>query len=180
MMSRLIILFTLSYTLLFGYEYDRLLLRAQSNIFPKLLLLDKHLAKKVSDNEIVFCIVHHPSDRIKSEKIKDMLKEKFGQKLEKYKFKVILKEFDDVKEDDKVNAYYILQGSYEKVEKISNIAKKNKIPTFSYDPLYFKEDVLISMTIQNSSTIYLNKKILKQYDIDFIDIFYQTVRFVDE
>jgi len=179
MMSRLIILFSLCYTALFGYEYDKLLLKAESNIFPKLVLLDKQLSKKVTNNEIVFCIVHHTSDQIKSKKIKEMIKEKFADQVGGYKLKIELKEFDKVKSDDKVNAYYILQGLHEKVKHITNIAKKRNIPTFSYDPLYFEENVLISMTIQNSSTIYLNKQVLKEYGIDFVDIFYQMVKFVD-
>jgi len=180
MMNRLFLLLSLLYTTLFGYEYDKLLLKAQSNIFPKLILLDKDISKKVSNNEVIFCIVHHTSDLIKSIKIKKLIENKYGKYLEKYKLKIVIKEFDEIKKDDKVNAYYILQGSRTKIKKVCKIAQKNNIPTFAYDPLYFYTDALISMEIQNNSTIYLNKKALKKYNINFADIFYQIVRFFDE
>jgi hypothetical protein len=180
MMNRLFLALSLFYASLFGYEYDKFLLNVQSNIFPKLILLDKDISKKAVDNEITLCIVYHPSDHIKSMIIKDMIEKRFGTTLGRYRLMIELKEFDKVTKDDNVNAYYILQNSLKKVKKICDLAKKRKIPTFSYDPIYFKADVLLSLSIQNSSTIYLNKKVYKQYDIDFIDIFYQSVKFFDQ
>ena len=179
-MYRIVLLLTLLYTTLFGYEYDKLLLKAQSNIFPKLVLLDKDIANKVKNGEIIFCIVHHPSDVLKSKNIKTMIEQKFGKTLDQYKLKVITKKFDEVKEDDRINAYYILQGPLSEMKKISDIAKKKRVPTFAYDPFYFDADILISMTIQNNSVLYLNKKVHKAYKIDFVDIFYQLVRFYDD
>ena len=178
-MKRYIILLILLYTTLFGYKYDNLLLKAQAYIFPKLILLDKDIAKKAVDNEIVFCIVHHPSDLIKSKKIKDLIEEKFGNKLDQYKLKVIRKTFDKVRKKERINAYYILQGPLSEVKKITAIAKEKNVPTFAYDPLYFKADVLISMTIENNSVLYLNPKVHKTYKIKFTDIFYQLVRLYD-
>jgi hypothetical protein len=167
-------------TTLFGYKYDNLLLKAQANIFPKLVLLDKKIAQKALNNEIVFCIVHHPSDTIKAKNIQESIEKRFGNRLEQYKLKVITRTFDNVRRYERVNAYYILQGPLDKVKKITDIAKEKQSPTFSYDPFYFKADVLLSMTIENSSIIYLNPKVLKKYKLDFVDIFYQLVRFYDD
>jgi len=165
---------------LFGYEYDKLLLKAQANIFPKLILLDQDISKKVKDKEIVFCIVSHPSDRIKSVQIKKMIEDKFGNSLEEYKLNIVLKGFDEVKNSDKSNAYYILQGASKKAKRISDIAQKNRVPAFAYEPLYFKDGALISLVIHNESTIYFNKKVHKSYGINFVDIFYQVVRFSND
>ncbi len=165
---------------LFGYEYDKLLLKAQANIFPKLILLDQDISKKVIDKEIVFCIVYHPSDRIKSIQIKKMIEDKFGDSLEDYKLNIVLKQFNKIKNDDKSTAYYILQGASKKVKRISDIAQKNRAPVFAYEPLYFRDGALISLVIQNESTIYFNKKVHKSYDINFVDIFYQVVRFSND
>ena len=109
-MKKSILLLSLFFTTLFGYEYDELLLKAQANIFPKLILLDKDISKKVLNNQIVFCIVHHASDRIKSENIKSIIEKKFGNKIERYHLKIILKEFDEIKNGSNINAFYILQG----------------------------------------------------------------------
>ncbi len=165
---------------LFGYEYDKLLLKAQANIFPKLILLDQDISKKVIDKEIVFCIVYHPSDRIKSIQIKKMIEDKFGDLLEDYKLNIVLKQFDEMKDDDKSTAYYILQGVSKKVKQVCDIAQKRKVPTFVYEPLYFKNGALLSLAMHNESTIYLNKKVHKSYGINFVDIFYQIVRFSND
>ncbi len=165
---------------LFGYEYDKLLLKAQANIFPKLILLDQDISKKVINKEIVFCIVYHQSDYIKTMQIKKIVENRYEKSLEEYKLKIVLKRFDEVKDDKSINAYYILQGESLAIKRVCNIAKKRNIPTFTYDPYYFVDDVLISLVIQNNSVIYLNKKVHKLYNINFVDVFYQIVRFWDD
>ncbi len=173
----LLIIFSVT---LFGYEYDKLLLKAQSNIFPKLILLDEDISKKVLNKEIVFCIVYHQSDYIKSMQIKETIEKRYKKSLEGYKLKIVLKRFDEVKDDKNINAYYILQGESLAIKSVCDIAKKRKIPTFTYDPFYFADDVLISLAIHNNSVIYLNKKVHKLYGINFVDVFYQIVRFWDD
>jgi len=180
MMKRFSFLLILFQMTLFGYEYDKLLLQAQAHIFPKLVLLDQDISKKVLDKEIIFNIVYHPSDYIKSKQIKKMIEEKFGNSVENYKLKLVLKAFNEIKSDDRANAYYILQGSSKQVKRICDIAQERKVPTFTYDPLYFKDGALLSLVMHNESTIYLNKKVHKSYGINFVDIFYQIVRFSNE
>ena len=82
----LLIIFSVT---LFGYEYDKLLLKAQSNIFPKLILLDEDISKKVLNKEIVFCIVYHQSDYIKSMQIKETIEKRYKKSLEGYKLKIV-------------------------------------------------------------------------------------------
>ncbi len=179
-MKKLYFLLILTQLILFGYEYDKLLLEAQANIFPKLILLDQDISQKTIDNEIVFCILHHPSDKIKSMQIKKMMEDKFGNMLEDYKFRIVTKQFNKITKHDLATAYYILQGSSKSIKLVTAIAQKRKVPTFVYDPLYFKEGALLSLVVQNESIIYLNKKAHKLYGINFVDIFYQVVRFLND
>jgi len=48
------IVFTI--TSLSGYSYNEVLIKAQSKIFPKILLLDKKLKDKLIDGKIVYTI----------------------------------------------------------------------------------------------------------------------------
>ncbi len=175
--SFLIIVFQLTF---FGYEYDELILKAQTSIFPKLILLDKDIAQKTSKNSIILAVVYHPSDYKRSKLIKRMIEEKFQSLLDNYRFKIILKKFDEVNINDKVTAYYILQGECDSIKKVSSIAQKRSISTFSYDIENFEDGILISLAIYNKSYIYMNKNLVKKYNINFVDTFYQIVRFPDE
>jgi len=162
---------------LFGYEYDKLLLNAQVSTFPKLILLDKDISKKVINNSITITILHHESDKYKALEIKQMIDDKFHHNLGSYKLVIMLKSFDSSMDYDSSNAYYILKGDLQKVRQLCQLAKKRKILTFSYEIEYLKQDVLFSLALYNKIQIYINKKEHNEYNISFATVLYQIIRF---
>jgi hypothetical protein len=179
MKKLLFLIITLQISLL-GYNYNELLLKAQASVFPKLILLDKDISKKVYKNSINLCIVFHESDYLISQKIKNSMEKNFKGKLDRYKLNIVLKRFDEIGSNDNVYAYYILQGNDESIKKVCTIAQQRKIITFSYDIKSFEDGALISLVIYNRSFIYLNKRLIRSYDINFINSFYQVVKFTNE
>jgi len=171
----LLFIFILKLSLL-SYNYDKLLLKAQTSIFPRLILLDHDISKKTYNNTIILTLVYHPSD---IQKVKDIQKciEKKYKKLDRYKLKVQIKEFKDLDESIKTSALFILKSVDEDIKKSVEIAQKKHIILFSYELDYLKKGALISLYIEDESNIYFNNKANDIYKIEFLDIFYQIVRF---
>jgi hypothetical protein len=156
------------------YNYDNLLIDAQIKLYPKLILLDKNHNKKTINNKIHITIVHHHSDYQKALEIK--------RKIEKTHPVVTaeIKEFSQIDNNLKSSALYILKGEDKDIEKVTKIASKKHIPTFSYDIEDLKHNCLISLYIEQTPVIYFNNKVHKKYGINFSDLFYQIVRFKDD
>ena len=57
-MKKVLLLLVIVQSMLFGYNYDDLLIRAQTALFPKILLLDKNLEKKLVDGKIVYLVAY--------------------------------------------------------------------------------------------------------------------------
>jgi hypothetical protein len=162
---------------LFGYNYDRVLIKAQASVFPKLILLDKDISNKVVDNKIIFTIVYHKSDYIKSIRIQKFIENKFNHTLGNYKLGVVLKEFDEVDSKDRSHAYYILKGDLQRVRSISKIAKQQRALTFVYELQYLSQEILFSLAMHNRAYIYLNRDAYHSYRVQFVDTLYQIIRF---
>lgn len=162
--------------MLFGYEYDELTLKAQATVFPKLLLLDQDVSKKLVDNHILFSIVYQEGERREAQKVKGFIEQQFHNTLGSYKFKVIVESYEDIQEDIQATAYFILNSVDSQMQKVAQIGIDHHLIVYTYDKNNFQNSVLISLAIKDSTIIYLNKKMLKSYKINFVDALYQIVK----
>ncbi len=174
-MKKILFLLIFFKIVLFGYEYDELTLKAQATVFPKLLLLDQDISKKLVDDQVVFCIVYQEVDKRDAQKIKALIEKQFGNSLGAYKLKVTIKPYQEV-ENQKSTAYYILNSENLQMQKVAQIGIDNNLIVYTYDKQNFQNSILISLAIKDSTIIYLNKKMLKSYKINFVDALYQIVK----
>ena len=173
----LLISFLLS-TTLFGYNYNELLIKAQSSIFPKLLLLDKKIDQKLVDGEICYTIACETNDYHIAQALKAQMEDKYRRRLGEYPFKVEVILFSELTRDKPMTAIYAL-NSEEGIAKVSAIGKDLGILTFAYDMANLKDGILLSLMVEKSTILYLNKRTLPEYKVDFVDSLYQIVRFLD-
>ncbi len=161
---------------IFSYEYKDFIIKAQINIYPKLLLFDNSLKSRCKDNNLIFTIVANKDDFYKATLIKNQI-EKLYTNLGSFNLKVKVKSFKDIKLLDNSNAYYILNSTTKDIKNVVNIAIKHHAFTFSYDINYLNSGVLLSLNIDEEAKIYINKKYFNIYNIDFNQAIFQTVRF---
>ena len=62
-------------------DYDPLLLRTQASIFPKIILLDRDIESKISENEIIISIVHTENDHADATILKKLMEKKLHSAL---------------------------------------------------------------------------------------------------
>lgn len=171
---KIIFLILLNITILFSFEYDSLVMRAQASIFPKLILLDKNIASKTSDDSILISIVYNDNERLEAIEVKELIDKKYKGGISNYKLNIKLANINDISYSEKSSAYYILNAKGK--EALIRHAIDTKTICFSYSSLDFKHKSLLSVSLKEKTYIYLNGEALKEYKINFIPIVYKIVK----
>ncbi|WP_297432002.1 hypothetical protein [Sulfurimonas sp.] len=177
-MIRIFLFSILFVQVLFGYNYNSLLLKADATIFPKIMLMDKKIKNKLIDNKIIYTIVYDQCDYETAIHVKEYIENTFQKYMDRYPYKVDLAEFSHLSLATKASAFYVLKSSTENIKKAANIARQKGIISFSYDINNLKYDLLFSLVIENSTILYLNKEYLHTNNIDFVDSLLSMVRFI--
>lgn len=159
--------------------YDPLLLRAQSSIFPKIVLLDKDVAIKSPDNEVLITVVSMKQDVSIAQQLQSTIKEKYGDHLGDKKLIINMVAFEDIEKAPLATAYIVLQGSRADYEGVVSIASANNRIVFSYSYTDFEYKPLISLYVKEKTYIYVNKSSLQLYDIKFLPVFYKLTKIVE-
>jgi len=179
-MIRLIVLYFIFAKLLFAYNYDDLLLKAQSSIFPKIMLLDKKVKNKLVENKLIYTIVYGNNDYETALHVKKYIETTFKGHFEMYPYEINVVDFEHLDTATKSSAFYVLKSSKENIEKVARIAREKGVGSFSYDIDNLKHGLLFSLIIEKSTVIYLNKENLDTQNIDFVDFLFQMVKFIDK
>lgn len=178
-MKKVVLFFLIFQNIAFAYSYNALLLKAQTAIFPKILLLDKKLTEKLIDDKILFSVIYEKSDLFTALEVRELLMAHYGKTLDKYPFEIKMIEYSEVSPDIKSTAIYLLNSGRD-MRKLAGTAMEKGVITFVYDNANLKEGFLFSLMIEKSTVIYLNKNVLQNSDVDFVDALYQIVRFAND
>lgn len=178
MMRTALLLFILV-NLAYGYTYNRLLLKAQASIFPKMIMLDKKIKNKLVDGKIVYTIVYEKNDYYTALEIGEFIESNNKQDKSGYHYKINLVEFSEFSDETQTTAVYAL-NSDKYIQKVAQSAIKKGIISFTYDISNLKQGILFSLMLEKSTVLYLNKEDLDTKKIDFVDSLYQIVNFVEK
>jgi hypothetical protein len=178
-MKKILFLYLTLINIVFGYNYDEIVLKAQASIFPKIILLDKKIEDKLIDGKIVYTIIYDKTDHITAQSIEEFINKNFQGQLDKYQYKINLVEFSEFSPGTEASAIYVLNLK-EHVEKIAIIAREKGIISFSYDINNLRKGLMFSLVIEKSTVLYLEKENLYTKKVDFVDALLQMVRFVEK
>ena len=173
---RALILFLLFTSALFANGYSELLIKAQSEIFPKLLLLDTKLDAKLVGGEVVYTIVYEDEDAKTAEAVRQEILARYGKGLGDYRLRVELLDVADMGAKIDASAVYVLNVG-ERIVDVVNAAIAGGAMTFSYDFKNLNNGVLLSMMIEKFTVLYLNVDSMKSYPVDFVDSIYQIAAY---
>jgi len=178
-MKKLFFLYLTLVEIVFGFNYDDVVLKAQASIFPKIILLDKKIEDKLIDGKIVYTIIYDKTDYLTALSIEEFINKNFDGHLDIYDYKINLVDFDSFSEKTEASAIYVLNLK-EHVERIALMAKIKGIISFSYDINNLRKGLMFSLVIEKSTVLYLEKENLYTKKIDFVDALLQMVRFIDQ
>ena len=162
-----------------AYDYDPLLMRAQASIFPKIILLDKELDRKVASGQVVITILHSSEEEGVALQIKGLIEDQYKNNLGKQTLFVNIADFEQFDESHVATAYFLLKGTEVLRNKVTAYAAKQKRLAFSYDYKDFESNALVSVLVKEKTYIYLNKAAIHDYDIKFLPLFYKIVKVIE-
>lgn len=162
----------------YGYTYNDLLLKAQAFVFPKVIMLDKKVDKKLINDKIVYTIVYEKNDIDTALEIERVINAKYKKHFGRYEYKIELVEFENISESIETSAIYVL-NSEQHIEKVAEIARQKGVISFAYDMNNLKRGVLFSLMLEKSTTLYLNKNNLITDKVDFVDSLLQMLKFIE-
>jgi hypothetical protein len=177
--KKILVLLFIFKSLLLAYNYNDLLIKAQTALFPKILLLDKNLQEKLVDGKIVYIVAYEENDRFTAMNVAELIEEKFADRVDDFPLDVRLVPFDEIGDNIQATAIYALNSGTH-ISRLAALAQKRGIITFAYDIVHLKEGFLFSLIVEKSTILYLAKESLPAYRIEFVDVLYQIVRFMDE
>ena len=118
-MQKFILIFLILSATAYGYSYNKILIKAQASVFPKILLLDKELDKKLIDNKIVFIIAYEEDDRDTAAYIQRLLLQHYRNFLSTHRFETKIVEFSKISHYTEATAIYAL-NSETNINSLSN------------------------------------------------------------
>ncbi len=169
----LLILISLS---LYSYEFDKLLLRAQASLFPKIILLDQEINLKTIDNTVLISIIYNNDEAKEAKNFKNNIYKQYKKRLGNYNLVIKTVHVDEFSDTDNSSAYFIFNTLGKNKKNIITHAIKNQRICFSYSNKSFANDTLISLFLKEKTYIYLNKSALSKYKIKFTPIFYKIAK----
>ena len=166
-----------------AYEYNTMLLKIQSSIYPKLIFFDKNIHANIPDQIVDFYIVCNKIDTFSAEYFKEKLYKNYATGLEGFKFAIEILNtnqlFTDKKVIEKIDALYIMKLEEEEMKKVAKMIENKSIYSFTYA----KEDLfygfLFNISLKRDVEIYIYKKVLLDNRFDFIDTLFKVAKIVE-
>lgn len=173
-----IVLFLFSITTLCANGiYNSNLLDIQSKVFPKIIIFDKDIEKKILEEKIIFTIFYEEIDYNIALQLKDKIENNY-KNLKNIDFQVKLKKIDHFdKKEPLSTAFYFLLADKNKIRLISDFLIANHRLSFSYDDAYLEYGIIFSLKINSQIDLFLNLQELKNSKIELENSIFNTVKF---
>jgi hypothetical protein len=160
-----VILFLTTFSIL-GFGFDKILVDAQLSILPQIISLNKD--NRIFNGKYNIVVISPTKD----------ISEYMKSKIKATNIDIISANISDYSKYNS-SIYYIYNISPNDLNKVAQHSKMNKVPVFVYDMADLEDGGLISLSIEKKAIIYLNRDVLRDTKITFIDTFYKVVRFVE-
>lgn len=159
-----------------AFEYDQLLVDAQTSIIGKIAVLDRDIQNKLIGGKLVIAVVHEPKDADEAKEIASKINNSPNQAA--ITLKALTVEFSQFPKSDASFAY-ILRSNDANIKKAAIVAKQKGIASFAYEKSDIANGVMLSMHFERSAVITLKRSALKESGVQFLDSFYKIVRIVE-
>ena len=149
-------------------ESHNLLLRAQADVYPKILMMDKMLGQKLVDGAARFLIVFD-AEESRARAIKEMVDLAAFQKNSGLVMSVDVIPISEFDQDTAASAVFVVDGKTEQLLHIGRIAKERGIVSFSYAPHALHSGLLFSLAIERETKIYVNFSAISAGNIGVVE-----------
>jgi hypothetical protein len=148
---------------LFATQYNSTVLELEAKLFPKIILLNDNIDKKVKNLQIF--IISKKIDFDTAYELQKSIEFYYPDTLMGKKIFIHVQEFE--KFTILPDALIVLYHENKILQEIALWANTHKVVTLGYDPYYMDYGILGSLYIGKNTKPYLNKKVIQKYNFTF-------------
>lgn len=156
-------------------QYNLDLLQIHATVFPKILLTDTQLKKKLIQGAVKIIILYSKADRNTAEQLKKNILSLYST-INHYPLHIYLKEYTSFQTLEPATAYYQLYGNKNAIIRVNKAALKNAILTFSYTKSYLSYGTIFSLHIGKNVVPIINISALKKSKIILNNIIFTIAK----
>lgn len=165
-MIKIILLFLIPF-LLSATTYDSTLLQIGAKLFPKIVLMEKGTKERIQTT-VNIVIVTVPSNKQTAQQLAEMIERQYHGTLSNYALACSVVTAKEGLEVKNAHGFLLLMEPDESLlPLLLEQAHKNKILTFSFDPLLLPKGAAVSLYIGRSVKPYINLSTLKEVPFTF-------------
>ena len=163
MIHRTLSLLFLASLKLFAINYNSTILELEAKLFPKMILLNENINKKI--NNLTIYILSEEIDVYVAVELKEAIEANYPDKISGKFIKVSIKKFNTF--ENLPDAVIVLNHNEEELSEIALWANEHGVISLGYDPSYMEYGILGSLYIGKSTKPYFNAKKILQYGFIF-------------
>lgn len=159
--------FVLIPILVWGYQYEKTLLKTQAKLAPRFFLMSEGAASDAAEN-FGICLVYEAGDEAAVSQFVHALNEAYPQGWKGYPLDIVESEYNAMPTKCRNESMLFLFNSNEgNIEKSVRFAMQNRKITMAYEPAYLEKGVLLSLYVGKSIRPYINLTAAKRAGIHF-------------
>lgn len=166
-----LIVFLIATALTLQAAYDTVLLKMHAKVFPKMIMTDTEIDRKVIGGAIVVAILYDRGEAGEAHRLQTLIEELYPS-VGAYRLEVQIIPYSRFDEPSPLlaSALFLLDSSSGNVRKAVVYAQEHALVTYAYNPAYLRQGVLLSLYIDQKTRPYLNLSEAKSYNIRFSTI----------
>ncbi len=158
---------------------DPLLLNAHIRMIPKIMFLDTQVSSHNTGDKAILGVIYAGNRKSSAKKIAEEITSYHNGKVGSFPFIAVAISVDELLTRNDVAFAYLIEMDNTSIKHVASWGVSHSVPTFSYDPNALDLGILGSISIERTTVIYLNKRVLKSAKFHFHSSLFQIAKLVE-
>ena len=158
---------------------DQLLLNAHIRMIPKIMFLDTQVSSHNTGEKAILGVIYAGNRKNSAKKIAEEFNTYHNGKVGSFSFIATAISAEELLMRNDIACAYLIEMDDSSIKRVASWGISQSVPTFSYDTRALDLGILGSISIERTTVIYLNKRVLKSAKFRFHSSLFQIAKLVE-
>lgn len=158
---------------------DPLLLNAHVRMIPKIMFLETQVSSHNTGDKAILGVIYAGNRKNSAKKIAEEFNSYHNGKVGSFPFIAIAISVEELLVRHDIACTYLIEMDDSSIKRVASWGVSQSIPTFAYDLNALDLGILGSISIERTTVIYLNKRVLKLAKFRFHSSLFQIAKLVE-